>query len=127
MIAQLFKRSDDYTTLAGKSVKIPKLTPAKIKQILTVVDRLPKLIASVVARMGEDDAIATLLVGVDMALEEASTIVAVLAELNPEYVEENADITEIVEFIRLTAERNDVGRLVENLRAISGSFRTAEK
>lgn len=115
--------SSEYTTLAGRPVKIPKLTPAKYKALLERVEALPAIIAAIATNWNVDNAIATLLAGVERGLDEAVAIVAVLADMDAEAVEAEADLNEITDFIRLTIEKNDIQRALKNFRAVLGHFR----
>ncbi|MCU6709357.1 hypothetical protein M6D81_11625 [Paenibacillus sp. J5C_2022] len=113
----------DYVQLGEKSVKVPKLTPEKYKALFERIETLPQIIVSVLSAKQSDDFVATAIVGANMALDEAVNIVAVLADVEPEYVEKHADLNEISEFIRATIEKNDLQRALKNFRAVLGHFR----
>jgi hypothetical protein len=128
VISRLFNKSagtasPEYTILAGKSVKIPKLTPAKFKALLERVETLPQIIASVLTSHHSEDFVATAIVGANMAMDEAVSIVAVLADVDREVIDNDAGFDEISEFIRLTLEKNDLQRALKNFRAVLGHFR----
>lgn len=121
-IPRLFNRSD-HTTLGGKSVKIPKLTPAKFKSMVERIQTLPQIAMSVFAERHSADFIATLIAGGSLAIDEVIGLVAILAEEDPAFIEHNAGIDEMLEFVRLTAEKNDLGAALKNVRAVLAQFR----
>ena len=123
VISRLFNKSSDYTVLAGKSVKIPKLTPAKYKALLERVESLPAIISAIASTWREDDAVTVILAGIDRGLDEVVELVAILADVDAALLHEEADLSEISEFIRLTIEKNDLQRALKNFRAVLGHFR----
>lgn len=129
MITRLFNRSNgpDTAILGEKVVKVPKLTPEKYKALFDQIETLPQIIVSVLGARQSDDFLSTAIVGANMALDETVNIVAVLAEVEPEYLAKNADLSEISDFIRLTLEKNDLQRALKNFRAVLGHFQTAVK
>ncbi|GIQ63717.1 hypothetical protein PACILC2_22850 [Paenibacillus cisolokensis] len=126
-ISRLFNKpaAADSVIIGGKVVAVPKLTIEKWKALFSVIDSLPQLIVSVLAKRDSSDFVTTTVVAAGLALDEAVKIVAVLADLEPEWVEKNASLDELLEFIRLTAEKNDLQRVAKNFRAVLGRFATA--
>ncbi|QNK54566.1 hypothetical protein [Paenibacillus sp. PAMC21692] len=125
MLSRLFNKSADYTVLAGKSVKIPKLTPSKFKELLERVETLPAIIQTVFADRDVDSAIATLITGLYRGMDEIADILAVLSGLERDEIAAEADAVEISEFIRATLEKNDLQRALKNFRAVLGHFRAS--
>lgn len=127
---RFFNRSGsarDTATLGDKTVPIPKLTVAKWKALFSVIETLPQLIVSVLAAKQSDDFAATAVVGAELALDEAVKIVAVLAELDPEYIEQNADLNELLTFIAKTAQKNDLAAVAKNFRAVLDRVTSAKQ
>jgi len=127
VITRLFNRDSaaaDYVILGEKSVKVPKLTVEKWKALFERIEALPQIIVNVLAARGTDDFAATAVVGANIAIDEAINIVAVLADVDADYIEKNADANEITDFIRATLEKNDLQRAIKNFRAVLGQFRT---
>lgn len=127
MLSRFLNRSNtgdspaaEYAMLGDKSVKVPKLTPEKYKLLFERVNVLPQLIVRMLAAKHSDDFAATAIVGAGIALDEAVQLVAILADLEPEYIHQNADLAEITDFIRLTLEKNDLQRVIKNFRAVLG-------
>ncbi|MFF2886638.1 hypothetical protein [Paenibacillus sp. NPDC057967] len=124
MISRFLNKSADSVMLGDKSVKIPKLTPEKYKLLFERIETLPSIIVNVLAARHSGDFVATLIVGANLTLDEAVGIVAVLSDIDAEYISKNADLAEISEFIRLTLEKNDLQRALKNFRAVLGQFVT---
>jgi len=123
VITRLFNKSNDTVVLGEKSVKVPKLTPEKYKALFERIETLPSIIVNVMSARKSDDFAATAIVGAGLALDEAVNIVAVLADVDRDYVSKHADLNEISEFIRATLEKNDLQRALKNFRAVAGHFR----
>lgn len=117
-----FRHSHDTLMLGEKAVKIPKLTPEKCKLLIERVETLPQVIMAVVAANKTDDFIATAVAGTTLALDEAISIVAVLADVDADYIEKHADLNEISEFIRAIIEKNDLRRVVSNFQSLFNHF-----
>lgn len=124
MIARLFNKSAaaEYVTIGDQTVAIPKLTVEKWKALFGVIESLPQIIVSVLSSRNTSDFTATAVLGVTMAFDEAVKIVAILADLEPEYVAKEATLNDLFEFIRLTAEKNDLQRTVKNFNAVLGQL-----
>ena len=120
VISRLFNKSGSAETvnLGGKSVKIPKLTPAKYKALFDRIETLPQIIASILASRNSGQFTQTAIIGVGIALDEIIAVVAELAELDAEYIANNADLNEITTFVRLTLEKNDLHQTLKNCQAV---------
>lgn len=125
VIGKLFGQSQqDSVQLGDKTVQIPKLTPEKYKALFERIETLPVIIMRVLANQNSDDFVATVITGASLALDEAVSLVAVLADIDEEYLSKHADLNEITDFIRLTFEKNDLQRTIKNFRAVLGQIRT---
>lgn len=120
MISRLFNKSGGSETvnLGDKSVKIPKLTPAKYKALFERIETLPQIIASILSARNSGHLVNTAVVGVGIALDEIIAVVAELAEVDAEYIANNADLNEITTFVRLTLEKNDLQQTLKNCQAV---------
>ena len=85
---------------------------------MSKIETIPHIIMSVLAAHDSEDFTATVVVGAGLALDEAVGIVAILADVEPDFVANHADLSEISEFIRLTVEKNDLRNVVKNFRAV---------
>jgi hypothetical protein len=115
----MFKRSST-VKMGDKSVTIPKLTPAKYKRIFGEIQALPSIILNILAAPKEDLQ-ATIIAAVESSIDEFVKLVAVVAELDPKYVEEKVGVNEIVEFIVKTVQANDI---VESIKKLKGVIAT---
>ncbi|RJE90674.1 hypothetical protein D3P07_00775 [Paenibacillus sp. 1011MAR3C5] len=123
MIGKLFGQSQqDSVQLGDKTVQIPKLTPEKYKALFERIETLPAIVIRVLADRDTDDFVATVLAGANLALDEMVQLVAVLADMDAEYISSHADLNEITDFIRLTLEKNDLQRTLKNFRAVLGQL-----
>lgn len=119
-IPRLFNKSGSVETvnLGDKSVKIPKLTPAKYKALFDRIETLPQIIVSILSARNSGQFTSTAIIGIGIALDEIIVVVAELAEIDAEYIANNADLNEITTFIRLTLEKNDLQQTLKNCQAV---------
>jgi len=123
VLSRLFNKSgggnsDNSVFLGDKLVEIPKLTPAKYKLLFGRIETLPQVIARIMAARGDGTIISTALIGIDIALDEIVDVISVLADIDADYIRENAGIDEITTFIVRTLERNDLAATLKNFRAV---------
>lgn len=103
--------------LGDKRVKINKLTPNKWRQLFETVDKLPGLIVQVLTAPA-DDFYAYVISACDLALDEVVNIVAILSDVDSEYIRENVGIDEIIEYLTRTVQRNRLDQTVKNLTSL---------
>jgi len=131
VISRLFNRSEqsegipslDAIYVEGRRIPIPKLTINKWRQLVGAVETLPQIIASVLTTRHTEDFTSSVVVGASLAFDEAVRIVAVLADVEPEFIADNMSGLELSEFLRLTAERNDLQAMLKNFLAVRDLFR----
>ncbi|WP_051236446.1 hypothetical protein [Paenibacillus pinihumi] len=124
VISRLFNKSDaDSVVIGDKTVPIPKLTIAKWRQLFDVVEALPQIAITMLAARGSEQFTVTVVAALQMAADEAIRIVSVLTELDAEYIEQHATLNDVLEFIRLTAEKNDLELTLKNVKAALGRFK----
>jgi hypothetical protein len=109
--------------LHEKKVEIPKLTPNRWKQLFEKVDMLPGLIVQVLLAP-KKDFYSTALQAFDIALDEITETVAILTEVDVEYIRENVGISELIEFVFKTVKRNRLGEASKNLRSLLPKMET---
>ncbi|MFW0909613.1 MULTISPECIES: hypothetical protein [Bacillus] len=112
------KKVSSELTLGDKTVRVPKLTPVKWKELFEVVDRLPHLFITVLSTSGQDDFASTLVAAAKLAMDEVAKIVAVLSGLDEDYVLENVGTDEIIDFLIAVVEKNRLQSVAKNLKSL---------
>lgn len=103
--------------LHEKKVEIPKLTPDRWKRLFEKVDMLPGLIVQVLLAPKKD--FYTVVVSAcQLALDEVTEIVALLSEVEVEYIRKNVALHEIIEFLTKTVQRNKLDDMAKNLKSL---------
>lgn len=103
--------------LHEKKVEIPKLTPDRWKQLFEKVDMLPGLIVQVLLAPKEDF-YTVIISAAQIAMDEVTELVAILSELEVEYIRKNVGLHEIIEFLARTVKRNQLGEAAKNLKSL---------
>jgi hypothetical protein len=103
--------------LGEKRVEINKLTPKRWRQLFATIDTLPGLIIQVLTAPQEDFH-AYIISACDIALEEVVKIVAVLSDVDEEYINENVGVDELVQYVVRTAKRNNLSEVVKNVSSL---------
>lgn len=117
----MFKRKNEGAVQLGdKHVKVPKLTPAKWRELFSAIETLPNLVLQVLAAPAEDKR-AYIMVAIDEGLDEVCGVVALLADLDADYVKNEAGLDEIIEFLTKTAKANRLNDAVKNARSLLGN------
>ncbi len=104
--------------LHEKRVEISKLTPVKWKKLFGTIDTLPGIVAQVIMSSGTDNYFATILTALDLALDEVIVVVALLADVDEDYINENVGIDEIIEYLKRTVELNRLDTAVKNVKSL---------
>lgn len=117
MKKNLFNQNENQMFLHEKKVEIPKLTPDRWKKLFDKVDMLPGLIVQVLLAP-KDDFYPTVISAVQLAMDEVTEMVAILSDLDVEYVRKNVGLHEIIEFLVKTVKRNQLGEMVKNLKSL---------
>lgn len=113
----LFAPNENQMFLHEKRVEIPKLTPDRWRQLFEKVDMLPGLIVQVLLAP-KDDFYSTVISAAQLAMDEVTEMVAILSDLEVEYVRKNVGLHEIVEFLVKTVKRNQLGDMAKNLKSL---------
>jgi hypothetical protein len=103
--------------LGEKRVEINKLTPKRWRQLFATIDTLPGLIVQVITAP-QEDFYAYVVSACDIALEEVVKVVAVLSELDEEYINENVGVDELITYIARTAKRNNLAETLKNVGSL---------
>lgn len=113
----LFSSNEYQMFLHEKKVDIPKLTPDRWKQLFEKVDMLPGLIVQVLLAPKEDF-YSIVVSAAQLAMDEVTEMVAILSDLEVEYVRKNVGLHEIIEFLVKTVKRNQLGEMAKNLKSL---------
>jgi hypothetical protein len=106
-----------YVQLGDNRAEIPKLTYAKYKKLDGILNQIPGLTFTLMMTPKEQY-FETALAAFDIALEEAYDVVAALSDTDADYLKENAGITEVIDYIVLTAKKNNFAETVKNVRSL---------
>lgn len=120
---KFFSRSDKNTVTFGdpadphtiKTVRVRKITIAKARDLMDSVGSLPALILSVV-NAPPDERFAYLYGTIQQSLNDMARLISTLTELDVEYVENNVSVDQMVEYISLMIEYNDINGIVKNVQ-----------
>jgi hypothetical protein len=103
--------------LHEKKVEIPKLTPERWKKLFEKVDMLPGIIVQVLLAPKENF-YSTVLTAIDLMIDEVVEVVALLTEIDAEYIKKNVGIDELIEFMTKTVKKNRLAGMVKNLQSL---------
>ncbi|WP_366160557.1 hypothetical protein ABXS71_16815 [Bacillus infantis] len=109
--------NDNEMFLYEKKVEIPKLTPERWKRLFEKVDMLPGLIVQVLLAPKKE--FYTVVVSAcQLAMDEVVEMVALLSDLEAEYIERHVALNEIIEFLARTVKRNKLDEMSKNLKGL---------
>jgi hypothetical protein len=110
--------SPDSVRLGDKAVKVRKLTPAKFRELNEATGMIPVFIMHISDALQSDDFNAYMASLVSELFDEVVRIVAVLSDVDAEYIDQNAGIDEIIKYLTKLAEKNDFATAVKNLKRL---------
>ncbi|MCP6683004.1 hypothetical protein [Bacillus nakamurai] len=111
------KKETDSVNLGKYPVGIPKLTPAKWKQLFATLDKIPGLILQVISAP-QTDFYSYLVSAIDIGLDEIVEIVAMLSGVDAEYIREEVGTDEIIEYLTLTVKKNRLDSQAKNVKSL---------
>jgi hypothetical protein len=103
--------------LGEKRVEINKLTPKRWRQLFATIDTLPGLIVQVITAP-QEDFYAYVVSACDIALDEVVKVVAVLSELDEDYINDNVGVDELVQYLLRTSKRNNLNEVIKNVSSL---------
>ncbi|MDR4936066.1 hypothetical protein RGU11_06755 [Rossellomorea marisflavi] len=109
--------TEDEMWLGEKRVKINKLTPNRWRDLFETVDRLPGIIVQVISAP-QDDFYATVVAGLEVAMDEVIEIVAVLSDLDADYINAEVGVDEIFEYLTRTVKKNRLDSVAKNVKSL---------
>lgn len=119
----MFKRlkdtmlNENQMYLHEKKVDIPKLTPERWKKLFEKIDLLPGLIVQVLLAPKED-MYSTIIMACELAIDEVIEVVALLSEIEVEYIRKEVGLDETIEFLVRVVKRNRLTDAVKNLQSL---------
>ncbi|WP_404351680.1 hypothetical protein LG311_10290 [Sutcliffiella horikoshii] len=117
MIPFKFKTNDYEMYLGDKRVSINKLTPNRWRTLFDTIDTLPGLILQVITAPQENFH-AYLISACELAIDEVVKVVAVLSDVDEDYLNEYVGLDEMVEYLSRTAKRNNLADTVKNVTSL---------
>ncbi len=112
----------DTIDFGGQRVQVPKLTIKKWRMLLDNIQTLPQIFIDVLMARGSSDFTATVTAALSVALDEIIELVSVLTELDKEWIEENVDHNELLNYVEKTVQKNDFAEAGKKFRAVFGSM-----
>jgi hypothetical protein len=118
-----FKKSflgENEMYLGEKKVQIRKITPAKWKELFSMLDKLPGLLLQVFAAPKEDY-YQTLIVAIEVAMDEVLDIVSALSGIDKSYLENdenNVGMDEIIAYLSEMVKHNNLREMAKNVKSL---------
>lgn len=117
--------SDDTLTLGMKKVRIRKVTPKEFKELIAVSGNVPNLVLQVV-NAPEDQYAAYAIAAAEAATDDFVTITSQLTGIDADYLQSEAGISEVIEYLVQMVKYNDLERMVKNLTSLLPKAKKAE-
>lgn len=117
--------SNDTLTLGTKKVRIRKVTPKEFKELIAVSGNVPNLVLQVV-NAPEDQYAAYAIAAAEAATDDFVTITSQLTGIDADYLQSEAGMSEIVEYLVQMVKYNDLERMVKNLTSLLPKAKKAE-
>lgn len=116
----------DTLTLGTKKVRIRKVTPKEFKELIAVSGNVPNLVIQVMSAP-EDQYAAYAIAAVEAATDDFVTITSQLTGIDVDYLQSEAGMSEIVEYLVQMVKYNDLERMVKNLTSLLPKVKKAEE
>ncbi|BCA37343.1 hypothetical protein KLI54_23660 [Bacillus thuringiensis] len=116
----------DTLTLGMKKVRIRKVTPKEFKELIAVSGNVPNLIIQVINAPADQYA-AYAIAAVEAATDDFVTITSQLTGIDVEYLQGEAGMSEIVEYLVQMVKYNDLERMVKNLISLLPKAKKTEE
>lgn len=123
-ISQYFG-NDNYVKMGEKQVRVPKLTFEKWVVLREVLDKIPGLVIQIWLSRGEHF-YQTVYAAIDVAFEEIIKVIAVLSDVDEDYLKKNAGIDEVFNYFVKTTEKNDFYSILKNGQSLLQSLNPKE-
>jgi ethanolamine utilization protein EutA (predicted chaperonin) len=112
--------SENEMYLGKKKVQIRKITPTKWKELFSMLDKLPGLVLQVFAAPKEDF-YQTLIIALDVALDEVLDVVSTLSGVDKDYLADDQNevgMDEIISYLSKMAKHNNLREMAKNVKSL---------
>ncbi|MBX6361281.1 MAG: hypothetical protein IRZ03_14515 [Acidobacterium ailaaui] len=111
---------EDAVMLGEKKAKIVKLTPAKFKELITATNAIPMfLLHALAAPRDSQETFVSYMTEVALSLfDDVVRIVAILSDIDEDYLKENAGINEIIDYLAKTLQKNNLNEVLKNVKSL---------
>lgn len=116
----------DTLTLGTKKIRIRKVTPKEFKELIAVSGNVPNLVIQVISAP-EDQYAAYAFAAVEAATDDFVTITSQLTGIDADYLQSEAGMSEIVEYLVQMVKYNDLERMVKNLISLLPKAKKTEE
>lgn len=103
--------------IGAKPVEVKKITIAQWKQLFGTIEALPQLILDVMMAPQEDRA-AYFIVAAERSFDEVTNIISILTGLDADYIEQHADLSQLLEYVTQMAKVNDFSDIAKNIKRV---------
>lgn len=103
--------------IGEKPVQVGKITIAQWKRLFSTIETLPALIIDVLTAP-RNEQVAYFVVAAERSLDEVIAITSVLTGIDEEYIENNADLNQLVEYFIQVAKLNDFSDIAKNVKSV---------
>lgn len=112
------KADEDCVYFGEERVEIPKLTVGKWQLLFENIETLPQLLLNILSARGSDNFTAVLMVGLSVALEEVVSLTSVITGLSEDFIRDNADHNDLIDFIVKTIKKNNLNEAAKKFQAV---------
>jgi phosphatidylglycerophosphatase A len=118
----LFRKNDnDFVYIGGKKVEVRKLTVKEWRQVFGALNQLPGVLFSALT-YGQKEMSALILAAVEICFDEVVSILAIASKLDKAYLEDNAALDEIVDYIEKLVAKNNLQETLKKLMTAGAKF-----
>ncbi|MCU9614076.1 hypothetical protein OEV98_10945 [Caldibacillus lycopersici] len=118
--------NENIAYLGDKKVEIKKLTPVLWKKLFATIDRLPGLVVQVLLAPKEDF-YSYIVSASELAMKEVVQVVAVLSDIDEEYIDNHVGLDELVDYLVKTVKKNNFKGIVKNVKSLLPEVQKTEK
>lgn len=113
--------------LGEKLVEVVKVTPEMFKKLSRVMENIPAFAFKLMNVADEETFQAYLIAAMDFIADEAVEVTHVLTGIEKEYLSNNVGISDIFQYLKAVADRNDITALVKNLMSLPAKEKADSK
>ena len=110
-------QTKEVVLLGRKRAKVLKLTTELFLELMRVVETLPGLIVQVVMTP-KGKMLETAIVAGEIAMDDILELTSILSGIEKDYLRKEAGISEIVEYLALTYQKNDFFNMIKNVKSL---------